>query len=59
MKRFASFFKKILFIHETHTHTHTHRSRDRQREKQAPYREPDAGLDPGTTRIRPWAEGRR
>ena len=33
------FFKKrfYLFIHETH--------RERQREKQAPCREPDAGLD--------------
>ena len=26
----------------------TERGRDRQREKQAPRREPDAGLDPGT-----------
>ena len=30
------------------THTHTHRQRHRQREKQAPCREPDVGLDPGT-----------
>ena len=29
----------------------------RQREKQAPCREPDMGLDPGSPRITPWAEG--
>ena len=33
-------------------HTHTHREREnereRQREKQAPCREPDVGLDPGS-----------
>ena len=28
--------------------THTQRQRHRQREKQAPCREPDMGLDPGT-----------
>ena len=28
--------------------TERERSRDRQREKQAPCREPDVGLDPGT-----------
>ena len=33
------------------------RQRHRQREKQAPCREPDAGLDPRVSRIRPWAEG--
>ena len=37
---------------DTHTHTHTERERlrerDRQREKQAPCREPDVGLDPGS-----------
>ena len=40
------FFKKIiyLFIHERHRE----RQRHRQREKQAPYRDPDAGLDPRT-----------
>ena len=32
--------------------------RHRQREKQAPCREPDAGLDPWDSRIRPWAKGR-
>ena len=30
------------------THTYTERGRDRQREKQAPCREPDVGLDPGS-----------
>ena len=41
----VSFFTlKILFVHERHRETHRHRSR----EKQAPCREPDAGLDPGT-----------
>ena len=32
-----------------------------KREKQAPCREPDAGLDPGCpgSRPGPWAEGRR
>ena len=29
-------------------YTHTERQRHRQREKQAPCREPGAGLDPGT-----------
>ena len=29
------------------------RERERQREKQAPYREPDVGLDPGTLGSRP------
>ena len=30
------------------THTQRQRPRHRQREKQAPRREPDGGLDPGT-----------
>ena len=30
------------------THTHTHTQRQRHREKQAPCREPDVGLDPGS-----------
>ena len=34
------------------------RQRHRQRNKQAPCREPDAGLDPGTPGS-PWAKGRR
>ena len=32
----------------THTHTHRERQRHRQREKQAPRREPNVGLDPGS-----------
>ena len=38
-------FLKILFIHE--------RQRHMQREKQAPFREPDVGLDPRTPRSQP------
>ena len=37
-------FLKILFIHERNTEEQRHR----QREKQAPCREPDVGLDPGS-----------
>ena len=39
------FYRFYLFIHERHREreAETHR----QREKQAPYREPDVGLDPG------------
>ena len=35
-------------MRDTHTHTHTQRQRHRQSEKQAPWGEPDAGLDPGS-----------
>ena len=35
------------------THTHTQRQGHRLREKQAPRREPDVGLDPGTQGSRP------
>ena len=42
----SSFFLKIyLFIHERHREAET---QHRQREKQAPCREPDVGLDPGS-----------
>ena len=34
--------------------THTERERERQREKQAPCREPNVGLDPGTPGLHPW-----
>ena len=49
----SSFFLsfKILFIQERHTERE--RDRHRQREKQAPCREPDAGLDPRTPGSRP------
>ena len=38
------FLRFYSFIHERHTE----RCRHRQKEKQAPRREPDVGLDPGT-----------
>ena len=41
------FIFKILFIHERH------RERERQREKQAPFREPNVGLDPRTPGSQP------
>ena len=45
---FSFFFKRFyLFIRERESQRH------RQREKQAPCREPDAGLDPGTPGSRP------
>ena len=40
------FFSKILFIYSWETHRE--RQRHRQKEKQAPCREPDVGLDPGS-----------
>ena len=46
---FKFFF--FLFIYDRERE----RQRHRRREKQAPCREPDAGLDPGIT---PWAKGR-
>ena len=46
---FFFFFLKILFIRERRRE----RPRPRQREKQAPCREPDAGLDPGTPGLHP------
>ena len=41
----------------TDTERERERQRHKQREKQAPCREPDVGLDPGTPGSRPWAEG--
>ena len=43
-------FLKVLFIHERHTQRERERERQRhrQREKQAPFRESDMGLDPGS-----------
>ena len=46
-------FFKILFIRERHTERERERQRHRQREKQAPCREPDVGLDPGTPGSQP------
>ena len=40
------FFKKIIYLFILERHRE--RQRHRQREKQAPCREPDAGLDPRT-----------
>ena len=39
-------FLKTLFIHERHRERE--RQRHREREKQAPCREPNVGLDPGS-----------
>ena len=47
----TDFFFKILFIHDTHRERE--RQRCRQRKKQAPCREPDVGLDPGSPGSRP------
>ena len=41
-----SFFKDFIYLFMRDTHTERHRHR--QREKQAPCREPDMGLDPGS-----------
>ena len=38
------------------THTHRDRQRHRQREKEAPCREPDVGLDPGSPASRPGSK---
>ena len=43
---FILFFKNILFVYSWETERE--RQRYRQREKQAPCREPDVGIDPGT-----------
>ena len=43
------FVRFYLFIHERHRE----RQRPKQREKQAPFREPNVGLDPGSPRSRP------
>ena len=43
-----SFIFNVLFIYSWGTQRERQRHRHRQREKQAPCREPDAGLDPGT-----------
>ena len=46
-------FFKILFIYSWETQRERQRQRHRHREKQAPCREPDAGLDPRTPGSRP------
>ena len=53
------FLKRFyLFFHERQTDRERERQRHRQREKQAPCREPDVGLDPGTSgsRLEPKAD---
>ena len=45
-----NFFKRFsLFIHETQREGEREVQRHRQREKQAPCREPDVGLNPGSS----------
>ena len=51
---FFFFLRFYLFIYDRERE----RQRHRQREKQAPCREPEAGLNPGL-RVMSWAEGRR
>ena len=50
MLYFFFFFFKILFIHRDRERE---KQRHRQKEKQAPHREPDVGLDPGSPGLRP------
>ena len=45
---------RVLFIYERERE----RQRHKQREKQAPCREPDVGLDPGSPGSHPWLKGR-
>ena len=42
------FNKDFIYLLMRETHTEIERQRHRQREKQAPCREPDVGLDPGS-----------
>ena len=48
LKASVYFFLKILFIHERERERERLAERHRQREKQAPFREPDVGLNPGS-----------
>ena len=48
---FFFFFKDLIYLLMRNTQTERHRHR--QTEKQAPCREPDAGLDPGSPGSRP------
>ena len=52
-KGFIYFYFKILFIYRD---AERERQKHRQREKQAPRREPDVGLDPGSPGSRPWLQ---
>ena len=46
-------FLKIYLFYDRHREKERERQRLRRREKQAPCREPDAGLDPRTPGLRP------
>ena len=45
-------------MRDTEREAETQSERVAEREKQAPCRELDVGLDPGSYRITPWPEGR-
>ena len=45
---FGFFLRFNLFIHERYRERERKKQKPRQREKEAPCREPDVGLDPGT-----------
>ena len=47
------FLRLLIYLFMRDTQKERERKRQRQREKQAPYREPDAGLDPRTPGSRP------
>ena len=47
------FFKDFIYLFMTDTERERQRQRHRQREKQAPCREPNVGLNPGTPGSRP------
>ena len=47
------FLRFYLFIYEREGERERERERQRQREKQAPCKEPDVGLDPGSPGSRP------
>ena len=47
-------FFKIFYLFIQQRQRQRQRERERQRKKQAPCREPDEGLDPGSPRPRPW-----
>ena len=52
-KAILFFLRFYLFIHERERETERERQRPRQREKQAPCREPDVRLDPGSPGSQP------
>ena len=57
--RIYGFFK--IFIYDSHTVREREREAETQAEGKAGSmpREPNMGLDPGSSRIAPWAKGRR